>query len=116
MQLDYSLEQIAVVINWTYDDMISYQTDTYKLPYINKLVRAKMRPKERTKIEAQREICQICQICRFRFVRFVRFANFRDLRDQPTDRPMDRPSYRDAWTHLKIGGFWAAAPIGDEVL
>ena len=64
-----------------------------------------MCPKEGTRIELQREryvrFCQICQICRFRFVKFVRFANFRDLKNRETNRRTDRPSYRDAWTHLK---------------
>ena len=65
-----------------------------------------MRPKEGTKIELQRffRFVRLSQICSFRFFRIVRFADFRDLkkmRDEPTDLRTDRPSYRDAWTHLK---------------
>ena len=73
---------------------------------VNKFVRTKMRPKEGTKIELQRDLSD--------FVRFVRFSGFdlSDLSDSPisaikktgdgrTDRRTDRPSYRDAWTHLK---------------
>ena len=32
---------------------------------VNKFVRTKMRLKEETKIQLQREICKICKICRF---------------------------------------------------
>ena len=65
-----------------------------------------MRPKEGTKIELQRDLSD--------FVIFVRFSGL-DLSDLPisailkkhetngwTDGRTDRPSYRDAWTHLKM--------------
>ena len=55
---------------------------------INKFVRTKMRLKEGTKIELQRQICQILsdlQVCSF-----LRFVNFRDLKKRETDRLMDR--------------------------
>jgi len=59
-----------------------------------------MGPQEETKIELLREICQICMF------RFVRSYDFRDLKkretDWATDRRTDRPSYREAWTHLKM--------------
>ena len=47
----------------------------------NKLVRAKMHPKEGAKIELLRQICQILSDLsdlQVRFVRFVRFADFRN--------------------------------------
>ena len=41
---------------------------------------------------------KICQICRFPQLK----KNARRTTDGPTDGRTDRPSYRDAWTHLKI--------------
>ena len=32
----------------------------------------------------------------------LEIGSFKKTRDRPTDRRTDRPSYRDAWTHLKI--------------
>ena len=66
----------------------------------NKLVRAKMRPKEGAKIELLRKICQICQICRFRFVRFADFRDLKKTRDRRTDGRTNGPTdgRTDGWT------------------
>jgi len=68
-----------------------------------------MRLKQGTKIELQREICQICQIS-FSSDSMQFPCDFRDLKKRetdhgPTDGWTDRPSYRDAWTHLKLAEY-----------
>ena len=78
-------------------------------PLQNKFVRTKMRPKEGTKIELQRDLSDFVRFVRFSGldVRFVRVADFRDLKktgDPRTDGPTDGRTDRRTDPHIEMRG------------
>ena len=67
-----------------------------------------MRMKEDLSDLSDLHVCLICQICQI--IQICRFPNFKKTRDGQndgtTDGRMDRPSYRDTWTHTKMQDFY----------